>query len=371
MASSMSTAAIVKLNIGDKIKDQFVVQKKLGEGACGTVYLVRGIKHAKLYAAMKAEPVLQNKDDEILKMEVFVLKKLQKSKHACKILMSGRTSTYSFVIMSLLGKELGELRRRMPDRKMTLSTVLRIGIQSIAAIHDLHEAGFIHRDIKPANFSNGHARKDVIYLFDFGLARQIFLPDKNGNMKLREPRPKVSFRGTVRYCSINVHHYKEQGRHDDLISMLFMCIELLIRNLPWKGLARKDSGALKERISDKILFQGCPPSFNEIFNILKKTTYYDTPAYEHIKELLKKDMKTFKCKMDDPYDWANFTAKNVHDGKTRVKKVDERAEKEKTEDTDTLRHISESIETEPSEDNNNEEEKGCAKEDTLEGVKDC
>uniref|UniRef100_A0AC35GWY4 Protein kinase domain-containing protein n=1 Tax=Panagrolaimus sp. PS1159 TaxID=55785 RepID=A0AC35GWY4_9BILA len=185
-------------------------------------------------------------------------------------------------------------------------------------------------------------------------------------MKLREPRAKVSFRGTVRYCSINVHHYKEQGRHDDLISML--CIELLIRNLPWKGLARKDSGALKERISDKILFQGCPPSFNEIFNILKKTTYYDTPAYEHIKELLKKDMKTFKCKMDDPYDWANLTAKNVHDCKTRVKKSDERAEKEKMEDTDTLREVEESKDTEASEDDTIE--KGFANEDTLDNVKD-
>uniref|UniRef100_A0AC34GDR0 Protein kinase domain-containing protein n=1 Tax=Panagrolaimus sp. ES5 TaxID=591445 RepID=A0AC34GDR0_9BILA len=52
--------------------------------------------------------------------------------------------------MSLLGKELGDLQRRLPERKMTLSTVLRIACQSSQAIQDLHQAGFIHRDIKQA-----------------------------------------------------------------------------------------------------------------------------------------------------------------------------------------------------------------------------
>lgn len=32
--------APVKVNMGDKIKDQFTVKKKLGEGACGQVFLV-------------------------------------------------------------------------------------------------------------------------------------------------------------------------------------------------------------------------------------------------------------------------------------------------------------------------------------------
>lgn len=32
--------APVKVNAGDKIKDQFLVKKKLGEGACGQVFLV-------------------------------------------------------------------------------------------------------------------------------------------------------------------------------------------------------------------------------------------------------------------------------------------------------------------------------------------
>ncbi|VDK55847.1 unnamed protein product [Gongylonema pulchrum] len=79
---------------------------------------------------MKVEPFMKSKDDEILKMEVFVMKKMQQSKHICRLLAAGKTNTFSFLIMSLLGKELSEIRRRLPDRKMSLGSVLKIGIQS-------------------------------------------------------------------------------------------------------------------------------------------------------------------------------------------------------------------------------------------------
>ncbi|KAK5978564.1 Serine/threonine-protein kinase [Trichostrongylus colubriformis] len=165
---------------------------------------------------MKVEPLMKSKDDEILKMEIFVLKKVQNSRHVCRCLASGKTDSYTYVVMSLLGKELSEIRRRLPNRKISLPSTLRISIQVVRALQDIHEAGFIHRDVKPSNLAMGLYNTQVCYVFDFGLARQILIPDASGTLKLREPRNKVMFRGTVRYCSLNVHQYKEQGRHDDL-----------------------------------------------------------------------------------------------------------------------------------------------------------
>ncbi|VDK77249.1 unnamed protein product [Onchocerca ochengi] len=215
MGTPMAPAQIA---IGDKIKDRFLVKKKLGEGSCGAVYLVFNTTDNKK-AAMKVEPFMKSKDDEILKMEVYVLKKMQQSKHVCRLLTAGKTPSYSFLIMSLLGKELSDIRRRLHDRKMSLASVLKIGLQSTAAIHDLHKVGFVHRDVKPSNFAMGRDEKaNTVFIFDFGLARQILFPDKDGKLKLREARKKVAFRGTVRYCSLNVHLYREQGRHDDLWS---------------------------------------------------------------------------------------------------------------------------------------------------------
>ncbi|VBB32962.1 unnamed protein product [Acanthocheilonema viteae] len=294
-----------KIAIGDKIKDQFLVKKKLGEGSCGMVYLVLNIKDAKK-AAMKVEPLMKSKDDEILKMEVYVLKKMQRSKHVCQLLAAGKTSSYNFLIMSLLGKELSDIRRRLRDRKMSIGSVLKIGIQSTTAIHDLHKVGFVHRDIKPSNFAMGRDEKaNTVFMFDFGLARQIMFPDKDGRLKLREARKKVAFRGTVRYCSLNVHLYKEQGRHDDLWSrlrmtistgMFYMLIELLSSTLPWKGMARKDSAHVKETVSDRILLAGCPNCFVDINNHLKSLTYQDTPNYGLLQTKFTKELNKLKIK---------------------------------------------------------------------------
>ena len=138
--------------------------------------------------------------------------------------------------MTLLGKNLEVLRQLSPCRKLSELSVLRIGIQVVQALHDLHSVGFIHRDVKPSNLACGYAHRNVIYLFDFGLARYIYKGE--GNKELREPRLnvgsglcwlskltnfgklKIAFRGTVRYCSINAAKDAELGRHDDLWNLL-------------------------------------------------------------------------------------------------------------------------------------------------------
>jgi serine/threonine protein kinase len=53
----------------------------------------------------------------------------------------------------------------------------------------LHKVGFIHRDVKPDNMAPGNKRKEIIYIYDFGLARQIYGEDG----KLRPPRKKAWF----------------------------------------------------------------------------------------------------------------------------------------------------------------------------------
>lgn len=43
---------------------------------------------------MKVEPKMKNKNDEILKMEVYVLKKLQRSNHVCHLVDAGKTENF-------------------------------------------------------------------------------------------------------------------------------------------------------------------------------------------------------------------------------------------------------------------------------------
>ncbi|VDN02388.1 unnamed protein product [Thelazia callipaeda] len=295
-----------QIRIGAVVAEQWSVKKKLGEGSCGMVFLLRNIKYPKVHAAMKVEPLMANHEDEILKMEVFVLKKMQKSNHFCRLYGAGRTSSFNYMIMSLLGKNLGDLRFMMPSKRFTTCTSVRLGKQGLQALKDLHRIGFIHRDVKPLNFSFGSTQstKRTLFLFDFGLSRQIFLPVQGTNeLKLREQRRKVAFRGTVRYCSLNVHQHKEQGRHDDLISLLYTVIEFITGELPWRGLNRHESASIKASIPDKKLFNHCPGNFPVLYSYLKGLEYKDSPNYEFVDEKFSTILSSKNIKEESPYDW--------------------------------------------------------------------
>ncbi|VDO62711.1 unnamed protein product [Heligmosomoides polygyrus] len=172
------------------------------------------------------------------------------------------------------------------------------------------------------------------------------------------------FRGTVRYCSLNVHQNKEQGRHDDLFGALYSMIECLTGSLPWKGMVRKEAGKIKESTTDVVLCKGCPPSFLEMAKSLRKLTYHDVPPYKTYMEKLRQDLP-HKLKMTDPYEW-NKPGEKPADPEGEIIKSD-RAEADKG-DNNTVNEVDESVVTEERNTNLSTDQDDFAKEDTLEGL---
>uniref|UniRef100_A0AC35TQG8 Protein kinase domain-containing protein n=1 Tax=Rhabditophanes sp. KR3021 TaxID=114890 RepID=A0AC35TQG8_9BILA len=237
---------------------------------------------------------------------------MQKSKHVCKLISSGKTNNYCYIIMSLLGTELGDLRRMLPERKMSLSTTLPIGIQCCQAIQDMHVSFFIHRDIKPSNFAIGaEAFKSTFYIFDFGLARQIISVEKDETAK------------------------------------------------------EEESGHLKEIVTDKQLFKDCPKSFIEINGILKKLTYFDRPDYEYMRAIFLKNLVEGKGKSTDPFDWEIIATKNVVKGHNQKK--DERVEADGRKEQDKYGEIEESVQSHESQ-SEDIGGRNCDREDILDNV---
>lgn len=80
-----------------------------------------------------------------------------------------------------------------------MSTQIRLGMQILYGIKQLHEAGYIHRDIKPANLAVGRKGTEarMVHLLDFGLAREYILRNED-TVEMRRPRDNTLFRGTTK-----------------------------------------------------------------------------------------------------------------------------------------------------------------------------
>lgn len=109
---------------------------------------------------------------------------------------------YNVMVMDLLGKSLEDLFNDC-GRRFNLKTVLMLADQMICRIEMTHTRGFIHRDIKPDNFLMGRgSRRHLVYLIDFGLAKQYRDPRTHMHMPFRDGK---SLTGTARYAAINTH----------------------------------------------------------------------------------------------------------------------------------------------------------------------
>ena len=110
----------------------------------------------------------------------------------------------------------------------------------------MHAHFFIHRDMKADNFLVGRGTKSgIIYVVDFGLARQYKDPKTNQHISYKNNR---SLTGTARYASVNTHIGIEQSRRDDLEAILYVLIYFFKGRLPWQGVIAKDMAEKYKKI---------------------------------------------------------------------------------------------------------------------------
>ncbi|KAL6741456.1 hypothetical protein Aduo_014708 [Ancylostoma duodenale] len=287
---------------GKVVGKRWKILKRLGTGSFGAVYKVEDINTCEL-AALKAEAI-QSKGN-VLKLEAHILRRLAKCPMFVNILQSGKKEFYSYVVMTLLGPSLDTLIGHV-GRVCTVSTQVRIGINALYGVKVLHDMGFIHRDLKPANMAVGSADSDrsrLIHIFDFGLAREYVFFSQNERPKLRRPRATVRFRGTLRYCSINTQERGEQGRMDDLWSLLHILVELR-GALPWsRAPTATEILHFKRSTPMEILLENCPVQLIIFYKHLSTLNYYTRPDYLLLYNLLENIRTTGNIRYSDPYDW--------------------------------------------------------------------
>lgn len=155
--------------MANRVLGAFELEKQLGAGGMGVVYLARYVKTGQRVALKLLSPSLANDQKLVTRFqrELQILKKL-KHPHIVQCYGGGRLGEQRFYVMELI--EGGSLSEQLRAKKrFSWEQTIQYGLQICSALEHAHDNGIIHRDLKPANLmvdKNGQVK-----LADFGLAR--------------------------------------------------------------------------------------------------------------------------------------------------------------------------------------------------------
>lgn len=317
------------------------VEMHIGSGGFGDVYRVHDEPTPKQEYAMKTE--YHGAHQRRLSIEKSILKEIdsystahQKTRHFCELIDSGQTAEYSWIVMTLIGPSLDNVRR-MLNKQFTKSCVINMSLQILDAVEIMHEVGFIHRDLKPGNICTGNPPSDdhILYVLDFGISRRIF--KKKDSRELRNKRDRVPFYGTRKFCNRACHLEQDQGRKDDMETFVYTILDLFHneRGLPWsKDLMEPKKIVAKKKAlcanPVKELDPMIPPSFAKIITYLNNLKFPDAVDYRFIEMELRSARKdvTTSDPSDESMDWTGKL-----EGLLEKAKKNKKAETPKGEET--------------------------------------
>ncbi|HZU38841.1 MAG TPA: serine/threonine-protein kinase, partial [Gemmataceae bacterium] len=129
----------------------FAIEKELGSGAMGTVYLATYTENGSKVAVKMIGPAVAGNPQTLARFEreTAILKRLNHP-NIVRLFASGRYHRTPFYAMEFVdGESLDRILHRRG--RFTWEEVVHLGKQICAALQHAHEQGIIHRDLKPAN----------------------------------------------------------------------------------------------------------------------------------------------------------------------------------------------------------------------------
>jgi len=207
---------------------RYVIERKLGRGAMGAVYLARDPRINR-GVALKVIPIEKEFEDE--ELEEARLRFFREAESAGRLTHPNIITVYdcgedkhlAYIAMEYLqGVPLTQFTD--PKKLLAPNKALELCARTAEALDYAHNQGVIHRDIKPANLLYS-LRQDLLKISDFGVAR---LTDNN--------RTKTGIvLGTPMYMSPEQLNADTLTGHSDLFSLGVTLYELLVGEVPFKA----------------------------------------------------------------------------------------------------------------------------------------
>ena len=175
---------------GSVVRERYVVEKLLGKGGFGAVYLVRDIRVKGNRFALKEVIDTHKQDQSRFRFEGDILKRLDHPSlpRVYRTFDDDQLHRFCMLMDYVEGPNLEILRQQQPEKRFPLAETIRLMNPIMDAVIYLHQQQppVIHRDIKPANIIVPSG-DDQPVLVDFGIAKEYDIDDTTTAVRRLSP----------------------------------------------------------------------------------------------------------------------------------------------------------------------------------------
>jgi serine/threonine protein kinase len=215
----------------------FEVQRRIGQGGMGVVYLARDLRLDRS-VALKTLPCLSSGLVPTIRAEARAMAALDHPQIAVLYGLEDWRGTPVLVVEYLPG---GTLASRLTEGPIPVPEAIAMGASIADALAALHARGWLHRDVKPSNI--GFGRGGGPKLLDFGLTqwRQVPLADASGSdQPIADDSGTGVVAGTPLYLSPDALDGEAPGEHDDVWALSLVLVEMIAGAHPFRAPSRED-----------------------------------------------------------------------------------------------------------------------------------
>ncbi len=207
---------------------RYEVEKELGKGAMGIVYLGKDPKISRVVAIKTMALAQEFEEDELDEVKERFFREAETAgrlnhPYIVTIYDAGEEHDLAYIAMEFLkGHDLA--RYCKPDNLLEVKRVISIVQRAAEGLDFAHQQNVVHRDIKPANIMY-EPESDTLKITDFGIARITDSSKTKTGMVL----------GTPSYMSPEQLAGKKVDGRSDLFSLGVMLYQMLSGSLPFKA----------------------------------------------------------------------------------------------------------------------------------------
>jgi len=208
----------------------FRIERELGRGGAGVVYLAHDTKLNRPVAIKSLPPEIKDNPKALTRFtrEARVLASLNHPNIAAIYEELEEVEGRSYLILEYVpGQTLAE---RIAKKPLKLEEGLTIALQIAEAVAAAHEHDVIHRDLKPGNIKVTQEGK--VKVLDFGLAKVVGGEATDQQSTITEPGRVI---GTPAYMSPEQARGKPTDKRSDIWSFGCVLYEMLTATVPFKG----------------------------------------------------------------------------------------------------------------------------------------